>query len=282
MTNKSDHDKTKEELIDELQQLREANEKLRKSEETYRSIIDGMNDTMWVIGLDGNFIDVNDSAAEVLGYSREELISMSPYDIDDNLSPEAIKGLIENMPIDETQTFETAHTTKDGKQIPVEIKSSLVNYHGKRAILSIARDITARKNAEENLKQLLEELSTPVLYAWEGIIVMPLVGTLTSDRAREAMETLLKSINERKAEVAIIDITGVSVIDSMVADSLGKTVKAVKTLGSEAIVTGVSAEIASTMVEIGTDVDQFITKSTLQSGLQYAISSIEENFKNES
>ncbi len=127
------------------------------------------------------------------------------------------------------------------------------------------------------LEELLKELSTPVLYTWEGVIVMPLIGTLTSNRAQDAMERLLNSITQYRAKVAIIDITGVPVIDSMVAQHLIKTVKAVKILGSDAIITGISAEVASILVKIGIEVEQFTTRNTLREGLQHAIKSIEGN-----
>jgi PAS domain S-box-containing protein/putative nucleotidyltransferase with HDIG domain len=130
---------------------------LRESEEKYRELINGMNDTAWVIDFEGNFIDVNNAAVEVLGYSREELLSMGPHDIDNTLDAEEIRVLIKEMPTNKIQIFETTHTTKDGKTIPVEIKSSLVTYQGERAILSIARDITERKQAEEALKESEEK-----------------------------------------------------------------------------------------------------------------------------
>lgn len=127
------------------------------------------------------------------------------------------------------------------------------------------------------LEQLLKELSTPVLYTWEGVIVMPLIGTLTSNRAQEAMEKVLNSIMQYHAKVAIIDITGVPIIDSMVAQHLIKTIKAVKILGSDAIITGISAEVASILVKIGIEVEQFTTRTSLREGLQLAIKMIEAN-----
>lgn len=125
------------------------------------------------------------------------------------------------------------------------------------------------------LEELMKELSTPVLYAWEGVVVMPLIGTLTSNRAQEAMEKILNAITSYGAKIAIVDITGVPVIDSMVAQHLIKTVKAVKILGSDAIITGISAEVASILVKIGIEIEQFITRHSLREGLQHAIRLIE-------
>jgi PAS domain S-box-containing protein len=145
-------------IFRDITKQKKAEKALRESEEAYRALLNGMNDTAWVIGFDGKFIDVNDAAVKVLGYSREELPKMGPPDIDASLTEEQIKELIRNMPKDKIQVFETTHKTKDGRVIPVEISSSLVTYKGKTAILSIARDITERKKAEEKMKRLMEQL----------------------------------------------------------------------------------------------------------------------------
>jgi len=128
--------------------------KIKESEKKYREMINRMNDSIWVIDFDANFIDVNDTAVRTLGYTREELLSLGPADIDASLEKEKIKELVRGMKTDEIQVFETSHKTKDGRVIPVEISSSLVFYQGKTAILSLARDITRIKKAEE---ALLEE-----------------------------------------------------------------------------------------------------------------------------
>jgi PAS domain S-box-containing protein len=140
-------------IIRDVSERKKAEDALRMSEEKYRALINGMNDTACVIDFDAHFIDVNDAAVKVLGYSREELLSMGPADIDSSLSREQIRKLAKEMPINQVQVFETTHTTKDGKTIPVEISSSLVTYQGKQAILSIARDITERKRMQSELAE---------------------------------------------------------------------------------------------------------------------------------
>ncbi len=138
--------------------LLETKQELHESEEKYRGLINGMNDTVWVIDFDGRIIDVNDSSVNVLGYSREELLSMIPQDIDAALSAEEIRNLIGRMKTDRTQLFGTTHVAKDGMKVPVEINSSLVTYKGKPAILSIARDVTERRLTEEKMQYLLDLL----------------------------------------------------------------------------------------------------------------------------
>jgi two-component system, cell cycle sensor histidine kinase and response regulator CckA len=124
----------------------------KEREQEYKRLVDGMNDTAFVIDFDGRFIEMNRTAVEVLGYSREELLSMGPNDIDPLKDAEEIGRLIEGMKMGETQVFETQHTKKNGDRIPVEVSSSLVTYQGEPAILSIARDISERKKVERQLK----------------------------------------------------------------------------------------------------------------------------------
>jgi len=172
-------------IFRDITEQKKAEKALRESEETYRAILNGMNDTAWVIDFNGRFIDVNETAVRVLGYSREELLKMGPVDIDSSLTEAQIMELIRNMPKDKIQVFETSHRTKDGRIIPVEISSSLITYKGKTAILSIARDLTERKKAEAELKKLMEQLKM----ANEKLSV---VGRWTRHDARNKL-TVIKS-----------------------------------------------------------------------------------------
>lgn len=127
-------------------------------EKEYKELIDSMTETVWVIDLDGTIIDVNKSAVDLLGYSKEELLIIGVPGIDASAKKEDIKALAREMPSDKIQKLETLHRTKDGKFIPVEIYSSLVTYQGKQVILSIARDITERKHGEKDRKKLQDQL----------------------------------------------------------------------------------------------------------------------------
>ena len=121
-----------------------------------QNLINGMSETAWVIDFNGNFLEVNDAAVRVLGYSKEELLSLGIKGIDKHLSEEKVHDLIEKLPSIQNldnQVFETVHTTKDGTEIPVEISSSMITYQGKQVILSIARNISERKHTEEVVLQ---------------------------------------------------------------------------------------------------------------------------------
>ncbi|MBN1830154.1 MAG: PAS domain S-box protein [Deltaproteobacteria bacterium] len=148
----------------DITDLKQAEDALRDSERKYRDLINGMNDTVWVIDFDTTILDVNNVAAKVLGYTREELLSAKISDIDDNLTPEQIQNLARSMPREEIQVFETWHNTKDGRRLPVEVSSSLVSYGGRTVILSIARDITERKRAEEELTDAHKQLERSLMF----------------------------------------------------------------------------------------------------------------------
>ena len=137
----------------------ERERELQRAREEYEALINGMNDTAWVIDTDETILDVNDAAVETIGYTREELRSMTPHEFDAELEPDELSDLITNMPVDGIQVFETVHETKDGDRIPVEISSSLVPYRGDTVVLSIARDISDRKQREKQLERFASIVS---------------------------------------------------------------------------------------------------------------------------
>jgi DNA-binding response OmpR family regulator/anti-anti-sigma regulatory factor len=117
----------------------------------------------------------------------------------------------------------------------------------------------------------LLELSTPLIPINERIFAMPIVGTLDQERARRVMEASLQGVSARRAEFVILDITGVRHIDAVVADMLVRTSHGLQLLGACALVTGISPEVAKTLVTLGTPLGGVITKATLQDGIAYAM-----------
>jgi rsbT co-antagonist protein RsbR len=117
----------------------------------------------------------------------------------------------------------------------------------------------------------IRELSTPVIRVYDRVLLLPVVGTVDSVRANQIMETVLTRIVEEQAKCIILDIAGVPVVDTRVADSLMKTAAAVRLLGAETIVTGISAPIARTIVTLGVEVVAMHTRSRLQEGIELAL-----------
>ena len=120
-------------------------------------------------------------------------------------------------------------------------------------------------------QQELLELSTPVVRLWDRILALPLVGTLDSSRTQVVMESLLERIVETGSEVAIIDITGVPTVDTLVAQHLLKTVAATRLMGADCIISGIRPQIAQTIVHLGVDLGAVITKATLADAFAIAL-----------
>jgi rsbT co-antagonist protein RsbR len=116
----------------------------------------------------------------------------------------------------------------------------------------------------------INEISTPVIRVWDGILALPIIGTLDSARTQIVMENLLQEIVATGSSIAILDISGVPAVDSLVAQHLIKTVSATRLMGAECIISGIRAEIAQTIVHLGIDLSNIKTKATLASALRVA------------
>ena len=127
--------------------------------------------------------------------------------------------------------------------------------------------IAERDQIIDRQRQEMLELSTPVVELWDRIVAVPLVGTLDSMRAQEVMESTLSAIVEKKADIVIIDITGVMTVDTQVAQHLIRTAAAVRLMGAEAIISGISPRIAQTMVQLGVDTGEIRTRGSLRMAL---------------
>jgi rsbT co-antagonist protein RsbR len=121
-------------------------------------------------------------------------------------------------------------------------------------------------------QQDLLELSTPVIKLWEGVLAVPMIGTLDSSRTQVVMETLLQRIVETGSTLAIIDITGVPTVDTLVAQHLLKTVAAIRLMGADCIISGIRPQIAQTIVHLGIDLQGIASKATLADALALALS----------
>jgi rsbT co-antagonist protein RsbR len=127
------------------------------------------------------------------------------------------------------------------------------------------------QESEARLQRTISELSSPVIQVWEGVLVLPLVGAIDSERARRMTEDLLNGIVTHQAEQVIIDITGVPVVDTSVANHLLQTIKAARLLGARCLLVGISSEVAQAMVHLGIDLSGVATRANLQAGIEYVM-----------
>jgi rsbT co-antagonist protein RsbR len=141
-------------------------------------------------------------------------------------------------------------------------------------ILTFETFIKGREELIMRQTDEITDISTPVIKVWDGILALPIIGTLDSARTQVVMENLLQEIVKTGSGIAILDISGVPTVDSLVAQNLLKAVSATRLMGADCIISGIRPEIAQTIVHLGIDLSQVITKATLASALQYAFKSL--------
>ncbi len=277
----------KEESIKRMKKIKEKEaikfgEKLVPKSRFFEVLLENIPDLIYFKDKESRFVEISRSKADQVGLPKEKLIGKSDFDFYE--SDEAKIRFEEEEKIMETGTpvvnKEEKHTTPDGKEGWTST-TKLPFYDERGEIIGtfgISSDITKRKILElekekkiEAQREELIELSTPVIDVWEGVLTVPILGSLDSERASRISEALLTQVVEKRATSAIIDISGISAVDSAVADRLIRTAKAVKLVGAEAILTGVGVEIAQTIADLGIDMAGLKTMSTLKDGLKYVI-----------
>jgi rsbT co-antagonist protein RsbR len=247
--------------------------------------VEQATDGIAIADMEGNLEFVNTAWAAMHGYTQDELTGKHIFAFLSEQALQQVQPEYEQRE-QETEAFqaEQEHVRKDGSLFPTMVTSTILrDEEGAPAgMLGTARDITTLKEAEAERERLqqeiieaqqraIQELSTPVIPVMDRIIVMPLVGSIDTMRAKDIMRTLLRGIREHKAKIVILDITGVPIMDSGVANHLNKTIQAARLKGAHTIVTGVSDAVAETIIDLGIDWNQVETLGELQTGLLYAL-----------
>ncbi len=240
------------------------------------SIVESSDNAITGKTLDGIILSWNPGAEKIYGYSADEITGKPISILVPPDRPYEMPQLLERLRKGEhIEHFETVRMRKDGKHIDVSLTiSPIKDVTGKIiAASTIARDITERKRMEEKLRrhqEVIRELSTPVLQVREQIFILPIIGMIDSLRARQLTEQLLHAIYYNSAKVVVMDITGVPTVDSKVANHLVQTIDSSRLMGATVVVTGVSPEIAQTLVTLGVDTSKMNTAGDLQGGIEAA------------
>ena len=156
---------------------------------------------------------------------------------------------------------------------PAELSKAVIGFSmlmDKLGLITVETYVKAREDVIREQQKSLLEISTPVIQVWEEILVLPLIGTIDSARAKQIMENLLESIVATKSSIVIMDITGVPAVDTEVANRLLRTMQAAKLMGAECVLTGISPQISQTLVHIGVDLSGVTTRASLRDGLALA------------
>jgi rsbT co-antagonist protein RsbR len=161
-------------------------------------------------------------------------------------------------------------SVKDAEVLVDEIWTS-GNLIDKLALLTVTNAVAFREQTIQRQQEEMLELSTPVVKLWDGVLALPLIGTLDSARTQVVMESLLTAIVETNSQVAIIDITGVPTVDTLVAQHLIKTITAARLMGADCYLSGIRPAIAQTIVHLGIDLIDVQTKAKLSDAFALAL-----------
>jgi rsbT co-antagonist protein RsbR len=290
-----DHDELLQQIRLQEQTIAELRAALAHAEERARSrtfdrdaqlteILEATPDFIGTADMQGNALYMNRAAQQMTGVRMDgrpvSIVSLHPAWAQQVVMNEGIPAALR----DGIWHGETALLSPSGQEIPI---SQVILVHrdasGDVAFLStIARDISDRRRAEADRARhqeeiirmqetALAELSTPLIPITDTIVAMPLIGAIDSRRAQHVIESLLHGVASLRAQTAILDITGVSVVDSQVANALLRAAQAVTLLGARVVLTGIRPEVAQTLVGLGLDLSSITTRATLQSGIAVAM-----------
>ena|ERR1044071_8270875 len=254
-----------------------------QTQDLMRLLVDSVKDyAIILLDKEGKVLTWNAGAERLKGWKAHEIIGQH---FSKFYPPEEVakgKTELELKTTAEEGRFEDEgwRIRKDGSRFWANvIMTALRDKEGQlRGFGKVTRDLTRPREAEEKLKrqaqEILEMATVPVVQVWEGIVLVPLIGMLDSQRTQQLMERLLHRVTETGSPFAVLDITGVPTIDTQTAQHLIETISAVRLLGSEVILTGVRPVIAQTLVHLGIDLSNVQTQASLASGLQVAMASL--------
>lgn len=280
----------------ELERLRA---KVKDNERTagiLRALADTLPDWVFVKDRNHRYCFVNKAYAASLNMQPDEILGKDDIELgfpEYNVKGDPERG-IRGFWADDRQVMESGEpliipqdiATLDGEEhIFFTSKLPLSDGQGDVwGVLVLCHDVTEQYAASEAKRRSMEqevliaaqqaairELSTPLIPVADGVVVMPIIGTIESTRALQITETLLTGITQYHAHTALLDITGVKVIDTQVAAALVRAAQSARLLGTDVILTGISPEVAQTLVHIGADLGALKTHSSLQHGIAYAL-----------
>jgi rsbT co-antagonist protein RsbR len=246
------------------------------SNKIFRTILDNLPIMVGAMDPNGVLLLGEGKGLEAVGVKPGQLVGMNMLEVYAG-SPQVLENYKRAT---RGESFVT-HTDYEGKTfanwfVPVHNEKGELE-----SAISVTLDVSESKRIEKELlaqieliegqKQVIRSLATPIIQVWDGVLTMPLVGVVDSMRAADVMNSLLMEVVRTRARYALIDVTGVEVMDTATAGHILRLIQAIRLLGAEGIVTGVRPVIAQTMVGIGVDMANIVTLRSLREGLQYCI-----------
>jgi rsbT co-antagonist protein RsbR len=252
---------------------------LKAKERLLHGMIDNLPVSVWALDATGTFTFHDGKGLERAGLERGQFLGMNITGIYAGGAPdnENVTGVQRALAGEASHySSDTQDTTWENWIVPVRSAAGEVE-----SVLGFSLDITDAKRAERELRTRLEliekqqevirNLSTPIIEVWDGVLTLPMVGIVDSIRTADVMDSLLRRIVDTQARFAILDLTGVEMVDTRVASHLIQLVSAIRLLGAEGIVAGIKPTVAQTMVALGLDLSQIVTQRNLRAGLSYCL-----------
>ncbi|RRR65937.1 MAG: PAS domain S-box protein [Candidatus Viridilinea halotolerans] len=275
------------ERIKDEDELLRTTEALRESQHLLKIIFQHMPVAVILKhAADGRFILWNQSCEHLFGRKAAEVVGKTDYDIFPREQADSFRvkdlEVLQRKRAEEIPE-EVVDSATLGRRILRTNKIPILNDEGEPIyLLVICTDLTEAKRAADERTALqaqiieaqqhaLRELSTPLLPLSNKVVLMPIIGAIDSRRASQIMETLLQGVAEHNAEIAIVDITGVQVVDTQVANAFIQAARAVQLLGAQVVITGIRPEVAQTLVQLGVDLQGMLSRGSLQSGVAYSL-----------
>jgi PAS domain S-box-containing protein len=235
-----------------------------------------------LLDTEGKVVTWCPAAERLKGWKAEEIIGQdfSRFYPPEDVQKGKTKMELERALVDGRFEDEGWRVRKDGSRFWANVvTTALRDANGTlKGFGKVTRDLSDRRAMEEELRtqsqEILEMATVPIVQVWEGVVLVPLIGTLDSQRTQQLMERLLNRITETGSPVAVLDITGVPTVDTQTAQHLIETISAVRLLGAEVVLTGVRPIIAQTLVHLGIDLSNVITRASLAAGLRMALATL--------
>lgn len=264
----------------EIARTRDDAVRLEVTELWFRSILETTSDGVG-LAVNGVMLEVNERCASLIGLPRAQIIGRSPLEF---CLPEHRARVIERFSMDNREPYAVTIVRPDGSHRAIRLQGRAAMYQGRPARVVLAQDLHERERVEEALRRelvqaeviraheaILSQLSTPLLPISDDVVVLPLIGAISAERAAQIVRTLVEGVSASRARVAILDITGISGAFGEVAEALPRAARAAALLGARVILTGIGPDVARALVALGVDIEGVMTTGTLQQGVAYAL-----------